>query len=94
MPFKHDDILNDFIMIKNVVKKRIDITKTKFKSIHENDLYRFYQDSLKKYLLSMPGPRQVLKGNNFCYKEDLFNNDDFNKICDELTSFIQKEYYS
>ena len=82
MPLKHTNIINNFQIIKKIISKSINITKNRFANISENDLYRFYQDSLKKYIMSLPGPNNVLSSDRFGYKDDIFNNDDFSKICE------------
>lgn len=85
MPMKHMNIIAYFDLIKRIVQQSIDLSKTNFDTMNENYMYRFYQDSLKKYLLSLPGPNKAFSANGNNYTDNCYTENDFKKVC---------EYYS
>ncbi len=79
MPYKHKDITNNFIVIRNVLKKFINVYDISLPDINKTYLYKFYQDSLKKYLLK--NNKVSLFNHNQTYQENLFNKYDYSKVC-------------
>ena len=76
MPYKHVDLQKYFPKIKQIILKMIDVTNYDNYSENQNLLYKFYQDSLKKFLL---GKNNLILTNN-----TLFCRNDYNCICEYL----------